>query len=136
MPPYQGQMAMSAMVYSSPAHIAMVSQVAVQHVHLSLGLHGVAVDGVFDLDRRIGVEVAKAAAEEGALPTCQNSQDRHSARAAGSVGRKAPNFSARCTRMAPDSKTRKGLSPLRSTMAGILELGLMSTKPLENWLPR
>jgi len=27
--------------------------------------------------------------------TCQNSHDRHSARLAASVGRKAPNFSAR-----------------------------------------
>ena len=37
--------------------------------------------------------------------------------------------------MAPDSKIRIGLSPLRSIRAGILELGLTSTKPLPNWSP-
>ena len=63
----------------------------------------------------------------------------HSARAAGSVGTKAPNFSARYSRMAPDSNTRTGCGPLRSTSAGILELGLAATKPLPNcspWLMR
>jgi hypothetical protein len=30
---------------------------------------------------------------------------------------------------------RIGLAPLRSTIAGILEFGLISTKPLENWSP-
>ena len=30
---------------------------------------------------------------------------------------------------------RIGFRPLRSTMAGILEFGLMATKPLPNWLP-
>ena len=37
--------------------------------------------------------------------------------------------------MEPDSNTRTGGSTLRSTSAGILELGLTSTKPLENWSP-
>ena len=37
--------------------------------------------------------------------------------------------------MAPDSNTRTGSGPLRSTRAGIFELGLMATKPLENWSP-
>ena len=60
----------------------------------------------------------------GALPICQNSQDRHSARCAGSVGRNAPNFSARYIRIAPDSNTRIGFGPLRSSSAGILEFGL------------
>ncbi len=32
-------------------------------------------------------------------------------RPAGSFGRKAPNFSARYSRMAPDSKTRIGVGP-------------------------
>ena len=51
------------------------------------------------------------------------------------VGRKAPNFSARCTRIAPDSNTRIGVGPLRSISAGIFEFGLTATKPLPNWLP-
>ena len=56
-------------------------------------------------------------------------------RPAWSVGRKAPNFSAKYSSIAPDSKMRWGLSPLRSIMAGILELGFTSTKPLPNWSP-
>src|SRR5215475_3395403 len=71
----------------------------------------------------------------GVLPICQNSHDRHSARAAGSVGRNSPNFSARYIKIAPVSKTRIGLGPLRSTKAGILEFGFAATKPLPNWSP-
>jgi hypothetical protein len=37
--------------------------------------------------------------------------------------------------MAPDSNTRTGCGPLWSTSAGILELGLASTKPLPNCAP-
>ncbi len=37
--------------------------------------------------------------------------------------------------MAPDSKTRCGVGPLRSRSAGIFEFGLMPTKPLPNWSP-
>ena len=48
---------------------------------------------------------------------------------------KAPNFSARCSRIAPDSNTRIGVAPLTSSSAGIFELGLMPTKPLPNWSP-
>jgi hypothetical protein len=76
--------------------------------------------------------VAEAAADERAEPTCQNSQESVS-RAPPDVGSSTPNFSARCIRIAPDLNTRNGSGPLRSTSAGILELGLMSTKPEENW---
>src|SRR5205085_901168 len=55
--------------------------------------------------------------------------------AAREVPRSSPNFSARYRRIAPLSNTRTGSAPLRSTRAGIFELGLMSTKPLENWSP-
>jgi hypothetical protein len=34
--------------------------------------------------------------------------------------------------MAPVSNTRMDLGPLRSSSAGILELGLIATKPLPN----
>ena len=37
--------------------------------------------------------------------------------------------------MAPDSNTRTGSGPLRSTSAGILLFGLASTKPEPNWSP-
>ena len=37
--------------------------------------------------------------------------------------------------MAPDSNTRRGLGPLRSTSAGILEFGFAATKPLPNCSP-
>ena len=43
---------------------------------------------------------------------------------------KAPNFSARYMRIAPDSNTRIGVAPLRSTSAGIFEFGFAATKPL------
>ncbi|MEY9595195.1 hypothetical protein ABIA06_007486 [Bradyrhizobium yuanmingense] len=45
--------------------IFVVSETPVEHVELALGLHCETVDGVFDLGRRIGVEVAEAAAEIG-----------------------------------------------------------------------
>src|SRR5690606_30882202 len=44
-------------------HVFVVRQMAVEDVHLALYLHGVAIDGIFDLHRRIGVKVPKAAAE-------------------------------------------------------------------------
>ncbi len=37
----------------------------VEHVELALHLHRVAVDGIFDVDGRIGIEMAETAAEEG-----------------------------------------------------------------------
>jgi hypothetical protein len=37
--------------------------------------------------------------------------------------------------MAPDSNTRTGCGPLRSSSAGIFELGLTATKPLPNCSP-
>jgi hypothetical protein len=79
--------------------------------------------------------VAEAAAEKGRRPICQNSHDRHSARAAPPAGNKAPNFSARWSRIAPDSNTRIGVVPLRSTSTGIFEFGLAATKPLPNCSP-
>jgi hypothetical protein len=67
------------------------------------------------------------------LPICQNSDDRHLARAAPCFGKNSPNFSARYISIAPVSKTRIGLGPLRwSTSAGIFEFGLIFTKPLQN----
>src|SRR5690625_1813336 len=42
----------------------IVGQVAVEHVQLALGFHGVTVDGVLDLDRRIGVEMPEATAQK------------------------------------------------------------------------
>ncbi len=65
MRPYQGQIAMSAIVYSAARHVLVVGEVPVEHVHLALHLHRVAVDRVFDLHRRIGIEMAEAAAEIG-----------------------------------------------------------------------
>ena len=45
--------------------VAVLGQLAVEHVELALDLHRVAVDRVLVLLRRVGVEVAEAAAEEG-----------------------------------------------------------------------
>ena len=50
-------------VYSAPARYSLLGQVPVEHVELALDLHREAVDRVFDLGRRIGVEVAEAAAQ-------------------------------------------------------------------------
>ena len=44
-------------------HVAVRGQVLVQHVHLAFDFHGKAVDGVFDLDRRIGIKVPEATAQ-------------------------------------------------------------------------
>src|SRR3546814_4929147 len=46
-------------------HVLVVRQVPIEDVELALGLHRETVDGVFDLDRRIGVEMPEAAAEIG-----------------------------------------------------------------------
>ena len=43
----------------------MLGQVTVEHVELALDLHREAVDGVFHLARRVGVEVAESAAQIG-----------------------------------------------------------------------
>ena len=47
------------------AQVFAFAQAAVQHVKLALGLHGEAVDRVFEFLGRIGKEVTKAAAEVG-----------------------------------------------------------------------
>jgi hypothetical protein len=65
-------------------------------------------------------------------PFARNSQFKVSVRPAKSLGRNAPNFSARYSRIAPDSNTRIGGCALWSSSAGIFEFGLISTKPLEN----
>ncbi len=127
---------MSAIVYSLARQILALRQAPVEHVELALHLHREAVDRVFDLGRRVGVEVAEAAAEIGrAAHLPEQPRQAFGARRWPSVGRKAPNFSARCSRIAPDSNTRIGFGPLRSISAGILEFGLTATKPLPNWSP-
>ncbi|MCY1302147.1 hypothetical protein D9M70_517920 [compost metagenome] len=42
----------------------VVGKMTVEHVELALHFHGVAIDGVFDLHRRIGIEMTEAAAQE------------------------------------------------------------------------
>src|SRR5690606_29643374 len=48
-----------------PGDIGVVGQLPIEHVQLTLGFHGVAVDRVLVLLRRVGVEVTEAAANEG-----------------------------------------------------------------------
>ena len=43
--PYQGQIAMSAMVSVAPGDELVLCQALVQHIHLALDLHGKAVMG-------------------------------------------------------------------------------------------
>ncbi len=78
----------------------------------------------------------EAAADEGALPICQNSQLNISVRAEASFGMKAPpNFSARYSMIEALSNTRCGGLAEWSISAGILELGFTATKPEPNWSP-
>ena len=44
---------------------AVVRQALVQHVQLAFDLHGKAVNGVFDFERCVGIEMAKAATQIG-----------------------------------------------------------------------
>ena len=44
-------------------HEHPISQVAVQHIELSLDFHGEAVDGVFEFLGRVGIEMPKPTAE-------------------------------------------------------------------------
>ena len=106
--PYQGQIAMSASENSLPATYSVTARRWFSTSSWR-GFHRIAVNRVLDLDRRIGKN-AQTPPTNGALPICQNSHDRHSARAAAILGQKAPNFSARYIRMAPDSNTRTGLA--------------------------
>jgi hypothetical protein len=48
-----------------PRQVAAFGQQPVEHVHLPLDLHRIAVDGVLQLLGRIGIEVPEAAAQEG-----------------------------------------------------------------------
>src|SRR5690606_4694927 len=48
-----------------PGDIGVVGQLPIEYVQLTLGFHGVAVDRVLVLLRRVGVEVTEAAADEG-----------------------------------------------------------------------
>ncbi len=88
-------MAISAIEIFIACHVTVFGEMTIEHVHLALGFHRKAVDGVFDVDRRIGIEVAKPPPRKGAEPICQKSQFSASVRALCSFGRKAPNFSAR-----------------------------------------
>mmetsp|Transcript_18056 Transcript_18056/g.20329 ORF Transcript_18056/g.20329 Transcript_18056/m.20329 type:complete len:240 (+) Transcript_18056:226-945(+) len=45
--------------------IAVFGQLTIQNIQLTLGFHGKSVDGIFELFRRIGIEMAKAAAQIG-----------------------------------------------------------------------
>src|SRR5208282_755508 len=47
------------------SEIRALRQAPVEHVEQALRLHCVAIDGVFDLDRSVGEEVAKSAAKKG-----------------------------------------------------------------------
>ncbi|MGH7091459.1 MAG: hypothetical protein ACREFQ_21415 [Stellaceae bacterium] len=53
---------MSAIVWPSPAIFAF-REASGEHVALALRLHGEAVDGIFDLGLRIGVEMTKTASK-------------------------------------------------------------------------
>jgi hypothetical protein len=55
---------MSAMVYSSPGQVRALGQALIEHIELALDLHRITIDRVFDLARRVRIEVAEAAAEE------------------------------------------------------------------------
>src|SRR5690606_35970947 len=47
-----------------PRHIAMLRQLPVEHIQLTFGFHGVAVDRVFEFLRRIGVKMTEAASKQ------------------------------------------------------------------------
>jgi hypothetical protein len=120
---------------SAAGDILILDQAPVEHVELTLHFHGEAVNRISYPFGRVGVEMPKAAAEIRRASHLPEQLDRHSARAAASLGRKAPNFSARYIKIAPDSNTRIGFGPLRSTSTGILEFGFTATKPLPNCSP-
>ena len=61
-------------------------QMAVEDVELALGLHGEAIDGVFDLGWRIGIEMAEAAAKIGRAAHLPE-QPRQAFGAGGRLGR-------------------------------------------------
>src|SRR6516165_2461225 len=46
-------------------HVFALRQPAIEHIEQAFRLHREAIDRIFDLDRRVGVEVAKAAADVG-----------------------------------------------------------------------
>jgi len=100
---------------------------------LAFDLLSVAVDRVFNLERRVE-EVAQAPADEGRRSHLSHQPVEGSVRARGSVGRKAPNL-GQIDENRIAFETRVTGSVARSTSAGIFEFGMTSTKPLPNWSP-
>ena len=52
-------------------HVAVVGQMAIEYVQLAFDFHAEAIDRVFELLGRVGIEVAKAAARYGAEPSAR-----------------------------------------------------------------
>ncbi len=61
--PYHGQIAMSAIVYSSPAIYSVTARCVSSTCEPPLGFHREAVDRIFHLERRISEEMAEPAAD-------------------------------------------------------------------------
>jgi hypothetical protein len=114
------------------AKIRIVSEAPVEHVELALDLHREAADRVFDLERRVGIKMAEAAAQiRGAAHLPE--QPGQAFRSGGGFRRQErTELLGEIRRIAPDSKTLTGFLPLRSSNAGIFELGFTATKPLLN----
>jgi hypothetical protein len=124
-------MAISAMVYSSPATTA-AGKLLVQHVKLAFGFHRKAVDRVFDFHRRIAEEVAKAAAEERRRALQPEQPVEGFGAACRIFGQEEAELFRQIEQDAAGFKTRVGGVVEWSRSAGIFEFGLTSTKPLEN----
>src|SRR5258708_22124110 len=43
--------------------VFVVGKTSVQYIELALGFHGETIDGVFDFDRRVGVEMSESTAD-------------------------------------------------------------------------
>ncbi len=128
--PNHGQIAISAMVYSSPQQ-TYAAPVAYPARRAGAWLHGKAIDGVLNFHRRVMVKVTKPPPRNGAAPCSQNSQFIVSYAlpdpAAGSSQISPPDKADRSRLKHADRRIMRMIAQRR-----IFEFGFTSTKPLEN----
>ena len=116
-------------------HVTRLRQMAVEDIELALDLHRIAVDRVFHLRRRIRIEMAEAAAQEGRaaqLPEQPGQPGQAFGPRRAALGQEGAELVGQVhhDRARLEHPHRLRCAALRSMSAGILELGLTATKPL------
>ena len=133
-----GKIAMSAIVYSSPATNGARLQALVEHAVEALGLVAVAIDRVGDLLRRVHAEVMRLAEHRADAAHLEHQPLERAC--SGRAGRRAGSGRSWRRGRAGSRPTRTARSagrpgPSGSTIAGILLFGLIARNSGLNWSP-